>query len=40
MAVYGLNCSGGFPDLFLAAVTGINPFLRFVYELSKKYEVP
>ena len=37
MAVFsGLNCSGGFPDLFIAVLTGINPFLRFLYELSKK----
>ena len=36
----GLNCSGGFLDLFLALLTGINSLLRFLYELSKKYQVP
>ena len=44
MAVSGLNCSGRFPDFFLAVLTDINPFLRFLYELhvhvSKKYQVP
>ena len=38
----GINFSGGFPDLFLEVLTGINSFLRFlhVYEFSKKYQIP
>ena len=36
----GLDCSDGFPDLFPAVLTGINSFLKFLYELSKKYQVP
>ena len=36
----GINCSGGFPDFFLAVLTGINPFFRFLYKLTKKYQVP
>ena len=36
----GLNCSGGFPDLFLAVLTGIYPFLRFLYDLSKSIKFP
>ena len=35
-----LNCSGGFPDLFLEVLTGINPFLRLLYELSKSIKFP
>ena len=34
-----VNCSGGFPDLFLAILTGINMFLRFLYELSKSVKL-
>ena len=40
MAVFYLNCSSGFPDLFLEVSTGINSFLRFLYEFSKKYQIP
>ena len=36
----GINFSGGFPDLFLEVLTGINSFLRFLYEFSKKYQIP
>ena len=36
----GINFSGGFLDLFLEALTGINSILRFLYKLSKKYQVP
>ena len=36
----GINFSGGFPDLFLEVLTGINLFLRFLYEFSKKYQIP
>ena len=36
----GINFSGGFPDLFLEVLTGINSFLRFSYEFSKKYQIP
>ena len=39
MAFSSLNCFGGFPDLFLEVLTGINSFLRFLYELSKKYQI-
>ena len=35
----GLNFSGGFLD-FLEVLTGINSYLRFLYELAKKYQVP
>ena len=35
-----LNCSGGFPDLFLTVLTGINSFLRLIYVFSKKYQIP
>ena len=41
MAVFTcLNCSGGFPDLFLRVLTGITPLLKFLCELSKKYQIP
>ena len=41
MAVFtSLNCSGGFPDLLLAVLTGITPLLKFLFELSKKYQIP
>ena len=40
MAVSGINFSDGFPDLFLEVLTGINSFLRFLYEFSKKYQIP
>ena len=41
MAVFtGLNCSGGFPHLLLAVLTGITLHLKFLCELSKKYQVP
>ena len=36
----GLNCSSGFPDLFPVALKSINSFLRFLHELSKKYQIP
>ena len=36
----GIKFSGGFPDLFLEVLTGINSFLRFLYEFSKKYQIP
>ena len=36
----GINFSDGFPDLFLEVLTGINSFLRFLYEFSKKYQIP
>ena len=36
----GINFSGGFPDLFLEVLTVINSFLRFLYEFSKKYQIP
>ena len=36
----GINFSGGFPDLFLEVLTGINSLLRFLYKLTKKYQVP
>ena len=36
----GINFSGGFPDLFLEVLTGINLLLRFLYKLSNKYQVP
>ena len=36
----GINFSGGFPDLFLEVLTGINSLLRFLYEFSKKYQIP
>ena len=36
----GINVSGGFPDLFLEVLTGINSFLRFLYEFSEKYQIP
>ena len=32
----GINFSGGFPDLFLEVLTGINSFLRFLYENSQR----
>ena len=40
MAVSGINFSSGFPDLFLEVLTGINSFLRFLYEFFKKYQIP
>ena len=40
MAVFGIKFLGGFPDLFLEVLTGINSFLRFLYEFSKKYQIP
>ena len=36
----GINFSDGFPDLFLEVLTGINSFLKFLYEFSKKYQIP
>ena len=30
----GLSCSGRFPDLFMAVLTGINPFLRLLSRVS------
>ena len=36
----GINFPGGFPDLFLEVLTGINSLLRFSYKLSKKHQVP
>ena len=36
----GINVSGGFPDLFLEVLTGINSLLRFLNKLSKKYQIP
>ena len=36
----GINFFDGFPDLFLEVLTGINSLLRFLYKLSKKYQVP
>ena len=35
----GLNYCGEFSNFFLAVLTGINPFLRFLHELSKMYQV-
>ena len=35
----GINFSGGFLDLFLEVLTGINLLLRFLYKLSKKYQL-
>ena len=31
-----INFFGGFPDLFLEVLTGINSLLRFLHKLSKK----
>ena len=31
----GINFSGGFPDLFLEVLTGINLFLRFLYSAPR-----
>ena len=36
----GINFSSGFPDLFMEVLTGINSFLKFLYEFSKKYQIP
>ena len=43
MAVFtGLNCCCGFPDLLLAVLTGITPFLKFLCtcKLSKNVKFP
>ena len=32
----GINFFGGFSDLFLEVLTGINLLLRFLHKLSKK----
>ena len=36
----GINFSDRFPDLFLEVLTGINSILRFLYEFSKKCQIP
>ena len=41
MAVFtSLNCCCGFPHLLLAVLTCITPLLKFLFELSKKYQIP
>ena len=40
MAISSIKFSVGFPDLFLEVLTGINSLLRFLYKLSKKFQVP
>ena len=35
----GINFSTNFPDLIPKVLTGINTYFRFLYALSKKYQL-